>query len=167
MKANFYPQLTMRDDRRKIDASGPLNWDEVPAEVDRLAVVAVVTQAGVRGRGTSREYLRTDEDREWWCEAEVESGDAFGPGCASCAGARGPNAGGGRGMGGGGGGWGGGAPPPPAGRAPRGGGGSAGGGGGAWRGGGGPAPPSSSGGGARRPGPAPGSPRVCPPAIDS
>ena len=86
MKANFYPQLTMRDDRRTVDASGPLNWDEVPAEVDRLAVVAVVAQDGVRGRGTSREYLRTDEDREWWCEVEVESGGAFGPGGASCAG---------------------------------------------------------------------------------
>ena len=31
MKANFYPELTMRDDRRTVDASGPLNWEEIPA----------------------------------------------------------------------------------------------------------------------------------------
>jgi hypothetical protein len=30
VKANFYPELTMRQGRRKVDASGPLNWDEIP-----------------------------------------------------------------------------------------------------------------------------------------
>jgi hypothetical protein len=86
MKANFYPELTLRDDRRRVDASGPLNWDEIPVEVARVAVVAVVSQDGVRGRGSSREYRREDRDREWWCEVELESGDAFGPGPAPCAG---------------------------------------------------------------------------------
>ncbi len=82
MKANFYPQLTLKDRRRKVDAAGPLNWEEIPAEVGRLAIVAVVTQNGVRGRGTSREYRREDQEREWWCEVEVETGDAFAPGPA-------------------------------------------------------------------------------------
>lgn len=86
MKANFYPELTMREARRKVDASGPLNWDEIPAEVARVAVVAVITQDGVRGRGASREYRRDDHEREWWCEIEVESGGAFAPGPAPCAG---------------------------------------------------------------------------------
>ena len=86
MRANFYPQLTMRDGRRKVDASGPLNWDEIPAEVVRVAVVAVVSQDGVRGRGTSREYRREDHDREWWCEIDVEHGGEFGAGPASSAG---------------------------------------------------------------------------------
>ena len=86
MKANFYPELTMRDARRKVDASGPLNWDEIPASVTRVAVVAVLTQDGVRGRGASREYRRDDHEREWWCEIAVESGDAFLPGPAPCAG---------------------------------------------------------------------------------
>jgi hypothetical protein len=86
VKANFYPQLTMRDGRRRVDASGPLNWDEIPEDVARVAVVAVITQDGVRGRGTSREYRRDDSDREWWCEIEVERGDAFAPGPAPCAG---------------------------------------------------------------------------------
>jgi hypothetical protein len=58
VKANFYPQLTMRDGRRKVDAAGPLNWDQIPATVSRVAVVAVLTQDGVRGRGVSREDLR-------------------------------------------------------------------------------------------------------------
>jgi hypothetical protein len=86
VKANFYPQLTMRDERRKVDASGPLNWDEIPPPVSRVAVIAVITQDGVRGRGTSREYRRDDHDREWWCEIEVERGNAFSPGPAPCAG---------------------------------------------------------------------------------
>ena len=58
MKANFYPQLTMRDHGRRVDASGPLNWEQIPPEVARVAIVAVITQNGVRGRGTSREYRR-------------------------------------------------------------------------------------------------------------
>jgi hypothetical protein len=86
VKANFYPQLTMRDEGRRVDASGPLNWDEIPADVARVAVVAVITQDSVRGRGASREYRRDDADREWWCEVEVESGDTFVPGPAPCAG---------------------------------------------------------------------------------
>src|SRR5689334_23683396 len=86
MRANFYPELTMRDERRKLDASGPLNWDEIPVEVARIAVVAVVSQDGVRGRGTSREYRREDQDREWWCEVDVERGSAFAAGPASSAG---------------------------------------------------------------------------------
>jgi hypothetical protein len=86
MRANFYPELTMRDERRKVDASGPLNWAEIPAEVARIAVVAVVSQDGVRGRGTSREYRREDQDREWWCEVDVERGSAFAAGPASSAG---------------------------------------------------------------------------------
>jgi hypothetical protein len=86
VKANFYPQLTMRDGRRKVDATGPLNWDQIPATVSRVAVVAVLTQDGVRGRGASREYLRDAQDREWWCEIEVERGEAFAPGPAPCAG---------------------------------------------------------------------------------
>ena len=86
VKANFYPQLTMRDGGHRVDASGPLNWEEIPADVSRVAVVAVVTQDGVRGRGASREYRRDDGDREWWCEVEVESGDTFVAGPAPCAG---------------------------------------------------------------------------------
>src|SRR3954469_4138095 len=86
MKANFYPQLTLKDERRKIEAAGPLNWNEVPPEIGRLAIVAVVTQDGVRGCGTSREYRREDGEREWWCEVEVESGVAFAPGPAPSAG---------------------------------------------------------------------------------
>jgi hypothetical protein len=86
MRANFYPELTLRQGGRKVDASGPLNWDEIPAEVARVAVVAVIRQGGARGRGTSREYRREDHDREWWCEVEIESGDAFAPGPAPCAG---------------------------------------------------------------------------------
>jgi len=76
----------MRDGRRKVDASGPLNWEEIPATVSRVAVVAVLTQDGVRGRGESREYSRDDQDREWWCQIEVERGHAFTPGPAPCAG---------------------------------------------------------------------------------
>jgi hypothetical protein len=86
VKANFYPQLTLKDRRRKVDAGGPLNWEEIPAEVRRLAIVAVVTQGRVQGRGTSREYRREDHEREWWCEVEAESGAAFAPGPAPCAG---------------------------------------------------------------------------------
>jgi len=69
-----------------VDASGPLNWEEIPAEVARGAVVAVITQDGVRGCGESRAYRRDDYDREWWCEIEVERGDTFAPGPAPCAG---------------------------------------------------------------------------------
>jgi hypothetical protein len=86
MKANFYPQLTLTDRRRRVEAAGPLNWDEIPAEIGRLAVVAVITQDGVRGRGMSREYRREDGEREWWCEVNVEFGDEFRPGPAPCAG---------------------------------------------------------------------------------
>jgi hypothetical protein len=86
MKANFYPELPMRDRGRKVDASGPLNWDEIPPEVARIAIVAVVTQSGVRGRGSSREYRREDHEREWWCEVEVEGDDGFAAGPAPCAG---------------------------------------------------------------------------------
>jgi hypothetical protein len=86
MKANFYPQLTLNDDRRKVDAGGPLNWDEIPTEVERLEVIAVINQNGVRGRSTSREYKRQDDEREWWCEVRAERGGAFAPGPAPCAG---------------------------------------------------------------------------------
>lgn len=86
MKANFYPQLTLNDDRRKVDAGGPLNWDEIPPEVERLEVIAVISQNGVRGRSTSREYKREDDEREWWCEVRAERDGTFAPGQAPCAG---------------------------------------------------------------------------------
>ena len=86
MKANFYPELTMRDRGRTVDASGPLNWDEIPPEVARVAIVAVVTQSRVRGRGSSRVYRREDHEREWWCEVEVDCDDGFAAGPAPCAG---------------------------------------------------------------------------------
>jgi hypothetical protein len=86
MKANFYPQLTLRDRRRKVDAAGPLNWDEIPAEVERLMIVAVVTQGSVHGRSTSREYKRSDAEPEWWCEVRAENGGSFAAGPAPCAG---------------------------------------------------------------------------------
>ena len=87
MKANFYPQLPLKDRRRTVDAAGPLNWEEIPPEVARLAVVAVVMQDGVHGRGTSREYRREDAEREWWCEVTADGAGAFAPGPAPCAGA--------------------------------------------------------------------------------
>ncbi len=86
MKANFYPQLTLKDDRRTVDAGGPLNWEEIPAEVRRLRVIAAISQNGVRGRSTSREYKREDAEREWWCEVPAEDGGAFAVGPAPCAG---------------------------------------------------------------------------------
>jgi hypothetical protein len=86
MKANFYPQLTLTDECRRVAASGPLNWDEIPEDVERLMVVAVVTQGSVHGRCISREYRRIDAEPEWWCEIEAENGDTFAPGPAPCAG---------------------------------------------------------------------------------
>jgi hypothetical protein len=86
MRANFYPQLTLRDARRTVQAAGPLNWDEIPADVQRLTVIAVVSQNGVRGRSSSREYRREDHEREWWCEVQAEDGAVFGSGPAPCAG---------------------------------------------------------------------------------
>jgi hypothetical protein len=86
MRANFYPQLTLGDDLRKVDAAGPLNWDEIPAEVERLTVIAVINQNGVHGRSTSREYKREDREREWWCEVRADRGADFAPGPATCAG---------------------------------------------------------------------------------
>ena len=86
MKANFYPQLTLKDRRRKVDAAGPLNWDQIPSDVDRVTVIAVVAQNGVEGRSATREYRRADGEREWWCEVEIETGNAFAPGPAPCAG---------------------------------------------------------------------------------
>lgn len=87
MLANFYPELTLRGDGRTVDAAGPLNWDQIPADIERVSVIAVVAQNGVEGRSASREYRRTDGDREWWCEICAEDGRAFEPGPAACAGA--------------------------------------------------------------------------------
>jgi hypothetical protein len=86
MRANFYPQLTLKDGRTAVDASGPLNWDEIPADVERITVIAAISQNGVRGRSTSREYRRADREREWWCEVRAEGGAMFAPGPAPCAG---------------------------------------------------------------------------------
>jgi hypothetical protein len=86
MRANFYPQLTLKDQRRKVDAAGPLNWDEIPLDVERVTVIAVINQNGVRGRSRSREYRREDREREWWCEVEAEDGATFASGPAPCAG---------------------------------------------------------------------------------
>jgi hypothetical protein len=86
MRANFYPELALRDGRRTIVAAGPLNWDEIPAGVERITVIAAISQNGVRGRSTSREYRREDREREWWCEVRAEGGAAFVPGPAPCAG---------------------------------------------------------------------------------
>ena len=86
MRANFYPELTLKDGRRTVEASGPLNWDEIPAGIERITVIAAISQNGVRGRSTSREYRREDREREWWCEVEAEGGAAFAPGPAPCAG---------------------------------------------------------------------------------
>jgi hypothetical protein len=85
--ANFYPELTLRDGGRMVDAAGPLNWDEIPAGVELISVIAVVAQNGVEGRSASREYRRADGEREWWCEVRAEDGRAFEPGPAPCAGA--------------------------------------------------------------------------------
>ena len=86
MRANFYPELALRDGRRTVAASGPLNWDAIPAGVQRITVIAAISQNGVRGRSTSREYRREDRDREWWCEVQGEGGAVFAPGPAACAG---------------------------------------------------------------------------------
>ena len=86
MLANFYPELTLRDGGRTVDAGGPLNWDEIPAHVERVTVIAVVAQNGVEGRSISREYRRVDAEREWWCEVPATDG-CFTPGPAPCAGA--------------------------------------------------------------------------------
>jgi len=86
MKANFYPQLTLDDQHRKVAAAGPLNWNEIESDVERLKIVAVVTQGGVHGRAISREYKRRDNDTEWWCEVEADNGGNFTPGTAPCAG---------------------------------------------------------------------------------
>ena len=86
MLANFYPELTLRDGGRMVDAGGPLNWDEIPAHVERVTVIAVVAQNGVEGRSISREYRRVDAEREWWCEVPATDG-CFTPGPAPCAGA--------------------------------------------------------------------------------
>jgi hypothetical protein len=87
MLANFYPELTLSDDGCTVDAAGPLNWERIPPHVDRVAVVAVVAQNGVEGRGMSREYRREDGEREWWCRVRARDGHAFEPGPAPCAGA--------------------------------------------------------------------------------
>jgi hypothetical protein len=86
VRANFYPELTLRDGGRTVDAAGPLNWEEIPAHVERVAVIAVVAQNGVEGRSISREYRRVDGEREWWCEVSVTAGRLT-PGSAACAGA--------------------------------------------------------------------------------
>jgi len=86
MRANFYPQLTLGDGLRKVDAAGPLNWEEIPAAVERVTVIAVINQNGVHGRSTSREYNREDREREWWCEVRADHGADFAPGPATCAG---------------------------------------------------------------------------------
>jgi hypothetical protein len=87
MLANFYPALTISDVGRRVDAAGPLNWDRIPPDVRSVTVIAVVTQSGVEGRSTSREYRREDGEREWWCEVRAVGGGAFVPGPALCAGA--------------------------------------------------------------------------------
>lgn len=86
-QANFYPELTLKDGGRTVDAAGPLNWDQIPSDVDRVTVIAVVAQNGVEGRSATREYRRADGEREWWCEVPAEYGKAFAPGPASSAGA--------------------------------------------------------------------------------
>jgi len=64
MKANFYPQLTLKDRRRKVDAAGPLNWEEIPAEVGRLAIVAVALLAAASLLGGGRAESAGDQDRQ-------------------------------------------------------------------------------------------------------
>lgn len=86
MLANFYPELTLNDEGCTVDAAGPLNWDRIPRDVERVTVIAVVAQNGVEGRGTSREYRREDGEREWWCQVRASDGGAFAPGPAPCAG---------------------------------------------------------------------------------
>jgi hypothetical protein len=85
--ANFYPELTLSDGGRTVDAAGPLNWDQIPPHVQGVTVIAVVAQNGVEGRSTSREYRRRDGEREWWCEVRAEGDGAFVAGPAPCAGA--------------------------------------------------------------------------------
>jgi hypothetical protein len=87
MQANFYPELTLKDDGRTVDVAGPLNWDRIPPQIERVTVIAVVSQNGVEGRSASREYRRGDCEREWWCEVTAEAGKTFRPGPAASAGA--------------------------------------------------------------------------------
>jgi hypothetical protein len=85
--ANFYPELTLSEGGRTVDAAGPLNWEEIPAHVQGITVIAVVAQNGVEGRSQSREYRRSDGEREWWCDVRAAGDGAFAAGPAPCAGA--------------------------------------------------------------------------------
>jgi hypothetical protein len=86
MKANFQDQLKIAASGRKLEACGPLDWNDLsgPQNVNKVIVTVTITQAGVLAEGTSGEL--DNAVQEWMIDLRPGPGQKFQPGPAQASG---------------------------------------------------------------------------------
>jgi len=85
MKSNFFDELELDNDRRRVRAAGPIDWDDDDRGEQVVEFRATITQNGVSAEGKRGPFKR-GEDAEWWCDADTDDNQRFEPGAAAATG---------------------------------------------------------------------------------
>jgi hypothetical protein len=75
MNSQFDDPLELSDDRRKITARGPLEWN--PDDAKHCRITVVLTQSGHSGHGDTGNYNHGDDT--WDCDVERDDGGRWDP----------------------------------------------------------------------------------------
>lgn len=86
MKARFDDQMKISAAGRKLQACGPLDWNDPggPQNANKITVTVTITQGGVTATKTSGEFARPTA--EWMVDLRPGPGQKFGVGPAQATG---------------------------------------------------------------------------------
>jgi hypothetical protein len=81
MKPNFDSPLDLTHDRRRVDAKGPLHWNDTNS---KCTIDVTIFQGSVIAKGTSNDYDTNEPD--WEAEARTQDNIRLAPGAAVAVG---------------------------------------------------------------------------------
>jgi hypothetical protein len=76
MRSNFFDELVLDNDRRRVRAAGPIDWIDQDRGETVVEFRATIRQNGVTAEGKRGPFKR-DEDAEWWCDADTRNSQRF------------------------------------------------------------------------------------------
>jgi hypothetical protein len=86
MKSNFFDELELDNDGRRVHAGGPIRWKADPDRDEQVVEIkATISQNGVTARG-KRNSLKRGQDPGWWCHADTDDNQQLEPGSAEAKG---------------------------------------------------------------------------------